>query len=271
MHFLAAVASCVLIFLPWQLYIFHAFPREATHEMEYNTRHLFAVVEGHKGDATFYLQSFNRYFGDFIFCLIPAGLQVLLLQKQNHNKLTLSLVLDFLVVFIFFCFIAQTKIEPYFMAVAPLGYIFMAVSLFHLINYRGVYKILYIPVVLTAVLCCFNLPTITFMHDPHNPNSNNCAIDWTTKAENAEIYRDIKNYLPPNVKILLNANDYVDIMFYNNDIDAYGWIVNEEDFEKIKMRHAPVAILKRSGDTSLPDYVRDYDSLHIVHLPLKYQ
>lgn len=62
----ASLLICLLVFLPWQIYIFREFPDLAYYEYQYNARHLFEPIEGHRGEAGFYLNRFPLYFGSYI-------------------------------------------------------------------------------------------------------------------------------------------------------------------------------------------------------------
>jgi 4-amino-4-deoxy-L-arabinose transferase len=48
---LISLIVCCVIFIPWQLYIFYHWPKEALFEMQFNSRHITEVLEGHWGTA----------------------------------------------------------------------------------------------------------------------------------------------------------------------------------------------------------------------------
>ncbi len=64
------LVSIVLIALPWQLYIFYAFPIEARWEWIYNNRHFFHALEGHEGNFFYHFDHLRMKYGEFIYLAI---------------------------------------------------------------------------------------------------------------------------------------------------------------------------------------------------------
>ena len=54
-HLIILLTTCILIFLPWQIYIFSAFPVEATWEAGFNFKHLTEVIEGRTGPFYYFI------------------------------------------------------------------------------------------------------------------------------------------------------------------------------------------------------------------------
>jgi len=262
MHFVLALIVCVVIFLPWQLYTFHSFPKEAAWEMKYNTRHLSEAIEGHVGTNYYYLDRFKDYFGMYIGWLLPIGLfcVVLLSKYRNHRSLVLAVI--FLGPFVFYSFIVQTKMSCYFMICAAYGYIIVAIAIYHLINNQKIFRFVYIPVAIAVFYTILDLPEITNEHDPKN---HSLYYDsWHTMTYNSQLYKHMKDYLPNNVTTVLNARDAVDVMFYNKDIDAYDHMLNEEELKKLTKPHTGVAVFIHGEKNYIPKYVSTYDSLFII-------
>lgn len=268
LHYMLALVVCAAVFLPWQFYIFYRFPVEAAYELQYNAKHLTSVVEGHAGDYMYYLNYFDLYFGDYLYFLIPFGLLLVLFLKRYHNKITLSLAVFFLLTFIFFNFIVPTKIISYVMIVVPLGYIFIAVAVYHIVAHKNIFRYAFIPVTLTAAFLILKLPVITSKHDPANIDNNN-YLDWTKQAYNNQIYKDFKKKYPGNIKYAMNVKDQINFMFYNNSTDAYGWVWRIDEMKKITEQHATIAIFRQPGIYDVPSYMADYDSLYII--PVKFK
>jgi hypothetical protein len=55
------------------------------------------------------------------------------------------------------------------------------------------------------------------------------------KLHNTYIYKNIRKYLPANIKIVMNVKSFEDteLMFYHNDITAYHWWIPENDLRKL--------------------------------------
>jgi len=157
-------------------------------------------------------------------------------------------------------------VTAYIMPIVPIGYIFMAIAAFHIISGKG-FKYLYMPVAIILAFLMLNLPDITNKHNPQNKDANNWQ-DWSTKSSNDKVYRQLKKELPPDVKIVMNAKDYTDIMFYNKDIDAYYAYLSPDEFDKIKKQHLRVGIFN-TPINPMPDYIAGYDRLYIIMPQIK--
>jgi hypothetical protein len=257
-----------VVFLPWQLYIFHRFYKEAQYEFSYNALHLTQVVEGHTGDNWFYINNFfSLYFGNYLVFVLPIGLLLMLFLKRYHNRISLSLAIYFIISFVFYSFIVPTKIGAYFMIVVPIGYIFIAIGVFHIISLGKIYNYIYLPALVTVSLLVFNLSDITYKHDPKHELAND-FMDWSNKTYTDSIYKNIYKFISPNVHLVMNVKNSIGFMFYNNKTDAYSWVLSAEDFEKFKVEHKPVAVFLMEKE-KLPANVASYDSLYIIPIRQK--
>lgn len=249
-----AIAVCLLVFMPWQLYIFHEFPAEAKYELSFNSKHLWEVVEGHSGTNWYYFDKFNDYFGEVTWLLIPIGI-ILMLWKKKRDGLTISIISMFLAVFLFFSFVAQTKVHAYFMIVVPLGYIFIAFCLQQLTDFKKVGNYIFIPITITSILLVFKLPLITNEHDPKFNN-------WETLTYNTNVFKQLKNKLPNDIQVLSNIHDdqEVEAMFYNKQLDAY----SRADLNLLKDKKIKIAFFKLPGEKDVANEIKDYPYSYII-------
>jgi hypothetical protein len=287
-HFIIAVACCVVVFLPWQLYTLHTFPREAKWELAYNSQHLFNTVEGHKGDGFYYYSIFPRYFGNLTWWLVIIGLVIVLIQTRYRNKLMNSLVLNFLFAFVFYSFVVQTKMAGFFMMASPIGSVFLAIALVHCVTGRLrfdkstetvsfsfgfaeelLHRQKYAYIIIGIALCVFtaDLPQITTNHDPRNNMD-----DHIVHAYNTEILKKAAQIIPPGTDLVLNTSvGYeIDLMFYNNDVTAYAWSLTREEFDSlVKQKPIKLAVFEPHGIFGLPDYVMQYPDKVIINEVLR--
>jgi hypothetical protein len=63
---LVIAASCAAVALPWQLYVWRAFPLEARWESAYSLHHLRVPIEGLGGSPLYHLLKMPRFFGELI-------------------------------------------------------------------------------------------------------------------------------------------------------------------------------------------------------------
>ncbi len=264
---LTSLVVCTLVFVPWQLYILWTFPVEAQFEYAFNRRHLTEALEGHAGTETFYLEKLPTLFGSYYYFLIPIGFILTTFKSSPNRKITAALISAILVVFCFFSFIVKTKVDTYLYIVVPLCLMFIAYAL----NYFGK-RISNIT--LKRIYFIFTISTILILDLKPNEIVNHLSSKNTYRIEhtyNANIYRNLRKYLPQQYKLVMNMNSYedVDLMFYQNDITAYSWCSSEKDFAELEKRKVPVAVFKWHGGYTLPNYVKKYPYLYIIDVELQ--
>jgi 4-amino-4-deoxy-L-arabinose transferase len=263
-HFLLALFVCVLVFAPWQWYVWTHFPREAAIEYELNAQHIFKVLEGHNGSYGYYLSHFNQYFGDIIeLFVVPAMLYFLWARKFDpiHKWL---LVLPVIAVYVFFSFIVQTKVTGFFFVVYPFIVILSGFMLNDLLSLAGKWKPwLVVPLLAGLGFWSLNLQKITDYTADKNYRE--------AKYENTLVYKQLPRLMPAGVKVLMNVNDFehADIMFYNPEIIAYMGVVNEEEFRSLATRRIPIAVFSERERHYLPQYIKDYPYLHLINVHLR--
>lgn len=116
---LAFLISC-LVFIPWQLYIFHAFPVEASHEFGMISRHLSEVIEGHGEERFYFFKSGLEVLygkGDFVPYFLILGI-VLTIIKSKNGDARLLYILPILIVYGVYTY-AETKMPAFPMVVFP--------------------------------------------------------------------------------------------------------------------------------------------------------
>ena len=260
---IALFVSCV-IFLPWQWYIFHAFPKEAAYEMAFNRRHITEALEGHDGTVFYYVSHFYAVFGNGCWLLLVPGMMAALLQQQALNRyLLVSFLVEILFVFCFFSFAVKSKGYNYFLFVAPLCLLFIAGFLSLLI--RKLKKAYWVVPFLLLVLFDVLNPVKIMQH------LSAANMERADKIYNTQIYKKAKEYLPGNIRIVMNLDALEDIpfMFYNSSCSAYDGVLSEADMNRLAKKKVPVAAFKNHGTYILPGYVLRYPYLYIIPLDLR--
>lgn len=260
-YFLLALLVCCVVFVPWQLYILHAFPEEARYEFAYNSLHLKEAVEGHAGPVTFYLQHLDELVG-YTFPLTLLGFVVLFRNKLMDPKLRLSLVVNLLFTFVFFSLVA-TKIVTYVYLVVPIIFLLIAIAIKFLIEKVNRWWFA-VPLIAAALFITLNPAYFLNYLSPSNQ-------ERADRIYNASVYRNLKKHLPENVHVVMNMNSFedVDVMFYNNDITAYHWTLTESDFQQFRAQKLPIAVFEPHGNYHLSDYIINYPYLHIIKIRLR--
>lgn len=263
-HLIIALSVCVLVFLPWQLYIFQAFPKEAAYEFSFNSRHIFEAVEGHIGHNEHYFHLFPKYFGVAIWVLVLVGLIISIAGKHLTKKINIALAVYAGSVYIFFSLIVQTKVDSYFYVVAPLCYIYMAVALSYLLKIPKVGRVVYTFSILVCGYVLLNIGTLKQDHDADDVYRQN-------KIHNTNVYKNLHKTLPSDIKIVMNTNatSDVEVMFYNHGINAFHFYYNTADFKVLTDKKIRVAVFKPRPNYYLYNYILNYEGLYIIEEVLK--
>ncbi|MGJ8661414.1 MAG: hypothetical protein ACSHXL_05205, partial [Bacteroidota bacterium] len=119
--FFKALGIAIMIAIPWQIYIFIRFPKVASHEMEYNSRHFSEVLEGHAGDWNYhFLNAHNLFFDNWILITLLVCSIIAVYFAEKKTKIIWA-VMAFSVVLVYSFFsIAATKMGAFIAPVFPL-------------------------------------------------------------------------------------------------------------------------------------------------------
>ncbi len=263
-----AFAITLLIFIPWQLFIFYNYPSEANYEFLLNTEHFFRPIENHTGNFWFHFNAIKIIYGskyEIPFLLVP-GL-FLLIKNTVSKKYRVAIVSAIIIVYGFYSIVA-TKMISYCIIVSPFVFLgFGALTdasvnfIKTLIPFIKFELILRFFILIAVCYILLDLPKIQNYHTDWRPIDN---CNRKADLEQMEAIRKIANRLPDDKYVVFNTdirvNGHISVMFYTNCV-SYGFIPNEMQIEKIKMQSYKIAILDTGG---LPDYIiNDKDILKI--------
>ncbi len=207
-HFIILLTTCTLIFLPWQLYIFSAFPLEANWEASFNLKHITEVLEERTGPFYYFIDRIRINYGELIY--LPFLWFLWKTFKNLHNKKLLAVSIWVLIPLLFFS-IAKTKMQAYILFISPALFIMTADFFFMLIDYKKNYKQKWLYNL--ALILLIALP-IRYMIERVKPfQQNNRNPDWAIdlrKLNDKEITKGV----------LFNYDKPIEAMFYTN-LTAY--------------------------------------------------
>lgn len=276
-QFLSALVITVLVFLPWQIFIFSAYPEIALHEFEYSNRHLYEQLEFQRTDFFFhfsripylYLGHKLKYADGFIglrivtlifnsIILVGGLVRMGFLIKKRNIKITLYSTLIF--VYLFFS-IATTKMPAYPFIVGIIWFMSLGVIIDWIIEKIGKWitkpRLRMGIQILSLFLISwymFNFTRIRHMHS--------ARIGWRQDLiENKSRLLEIKDQLPKNA-ILFNVrgdeSQYynvtcIEASFYL-DRDCYSHAPSPESLQRVKEAgFIPVYFIHHP----LPDHCQD--------------
>lgn len=252
----------VLVFLPWQIYIFNQYPDEAAYEFKLNSQHFFHPVEGHGGNFFFHFSSIGEIYGSgfLIPFLLIAGL--IMLVKFSRSRIYSAACLSaILLVYIFFSF-AATKMVSFCIIVSP--FVFLGLGTltdYVLIRLHSLFKSIrtkrIIDPILILAVCwfIFNFSKIKTLHAE--------SLGKKTEIPNIQQMKfisSLERQLGEGKFVIFNAdirlNGHIPVMYFT-DYVAYNFIPTVQQIEDVRKKGYLVAIRKSN---SLPEYIQ-HDSL----------
>jgi hypothetical protein len=258
---LVSLAVTIAVALPWQLYILKRFPLEARYELAYNARHLREAVEGHKGDWNYYFDFFPIYFGDTVCWLIPIGIVLMLISKKLSRPISIALCSMFLIAVVFYSFIAQTKVYAYLVPVLPFGFIAIAFCADRVLGFLKRFRVVHVALTAIVFLVFCNVALqwgeIGRNHDKDRP-------DRVAMIKRTEVYRNLNQYLQPGTFVVVNVPEWedIDLMFFNNNLEARAWSPNPDELAEYMRRGMKVAFFE--GVRPIPDYIKNYTGAYVL-------
>lgn len=227
--FTGFIATCIAA--PWQIYIFHTFPKEAQWESTMNFRHFTEVVERHTGPFFYHFDHLQIKYGPFMY--IPVIWFVWKTIKQWKNYRREAIVMWFLVPYVLFT-VAKTKLQGYTLFVAPALFLITGLFIHYLLIYRHRFKYKWLPhAFLFGFFFFFLWQTVerTKLLTTYDRNPV-----WSEEIKNLKVKGDAKQL------VIFNAPHPIETMFYYDCI-AYNTIQDQLVINKIKSKGYSVLIL----------------------------
>jgi 4-amino-4-deoxy-L-arabinose transferase len=191
-----AFGSCLLLFIPWQLFCSVYYPTQFWHEMAYNATHFSQAVENHTGDFWYYIDTIKKTIGSgfLLISAVASGLIVFIIRsfkRSQQGQLHLYVVIISLVTFLFFT-VAATKLDGYLLIIAPFLFIFLLVPFQLMVDWVSKKYTVSFPIwtkSLLILLVCFsyvNPKKITEHHNFETPNYKLARINAIKQCLNIE-------------------------------------------------------------------------------------
>ncbi|MBD3637451.1 MAG: glycosyltransferase family 39 protein [Crocinitomicaceae bacterium] len=263
----------LLVFLPWQIYCFIRFPKEAAYELGTSASHFSNVVEGHSGDWDYhFVKGFqalyfreNYFLADWMPFMVLVLLAIGIWKMKNRTyQLFMGIIVAF--VYVFFS-LAATKMNAFTIIVMPI--VLLGISSAFVWFYELWSKYIKIQIVsylmLGAILWSpvtemFKLREITQRHSLDFPHMNDFRKE---EIEEIQFIRRLEAHYGDQKIIAFNANytvvGFIPLMFYT-DYTAYGHMPSEQNIQTALIKGYKVVVIDRND---LPVHILQDDRLDI--------
>ena len=249
MHASLAFMIAVVVFLPWQIYIYTAFPREAAWESYFNYRHMFEPLEGHDGTVFYQLAMMPRIFGELVY--LPVGYFFYTLYKKRIRKEMYALALWCVVPYLFFSFVA-TKMPGYVMMSAPPIFMMIAWAVWDVTGQLGKIKYRRTTIVALALLIVLPVRYTIERVKPFNIEERNPR--WSQEL------RELQGRVGDSKAAVFNVEHNIEAMFYAR-VTAYPFIPDQHQIDEAMRRGFRIFVY---DDSKLSPEVRNNPSITII-------
>lgn len=251
-----ALAVTAAVFVPWQIFILLWYPNEAIASFKFNVDHFTTASDGHNGSLLYHIDLIGNHYGTWVpYIIIPA--LILFCLRSNNKKITASLVIGVVFVYLFFS-LATTKMPCFTTVVALPVFISLAFLTDYVLQlfeekvewFSGFRKsILFVSL---FFLFFVRIGFITYLHLGYFPGLGDEKYFYNTFSHNKNIFQKLK--LPSNTVVFnVPGKHYVEGMFYTN-LPMYNIIPTKEQFFDLKQKNRIVAIF-HTENNNIPDYL----------------
>ena len=220
-HSAIALGIAALVFIPWQIYTFAAFPKEAAWEAHFNNiRHLVEPLEGHGGSALYYVERLPRIFGEAM--VIPLLWFGWRLYREGVSWKRAALVTWVALPYGFFS-LAATKMPGYVMIAAPALFILVAEGFWQIEERRR--RLRLNPILLAIQVLLLVLP-IRYCYERVRPfRGFGRQVAW------AEELKGLKGRVGEGKVAVFNVEHNIEAMFYSR-IAAYPFVPDRTQVDR---------------------------------------
>lgn len=223
-----------LLFLPWQWYIFSAFPKEASWEASFNLKHFTEVLDGRDGGIFYFLNKIRQNYGELIY--LPLLWFLWQLYKDWSNKKLLAIAAWFFVPLIFFS-LAKTKMQGYLLFTSPALFLMTAGFYLYIEEFRKKPKWKIFAIAVQLLLIALPIRYTIERIKPFGDYDRNPA--WVQELKALD-QRNIEN------GVLLNYNRPIEAMFYT-DLVAYAHIPTTDQIKELQKQGYQILINNKNS------------------------
>jgi len=231
-NFFIIIITCLITFLPWQIYIYTSFPLEARWESGYNIKHITETLGGHEGSFLFHFLFARIIFGELVYIALCWYFYILA-KNKTRPELFMPAVW-FLIPYLFFSLV-KTKMQGYILFAAPA--IFIIMSYFWRELYSNLNKIKYRKACIVILIFLILLPLRYTLERTAPLEDKRDNLRW------AEELKSLNNKIGPEKAVIFNVDRPVEAMFYT-PYTVYSSTPTEEQIELIRRKGYKIYIYR---------------------------
>ncbi|MDF1672405.1 MAG: glycosyltransferase family 39 protein [Vicingaceae bacterium] len=270
-HMAITTIICLVVFIPWQIYIINAFPLESLYEYTSTSSHFTNTVESHSGGFLFHFTiGLKALYGSGVaipFILLAGIIFMLKAIKEKIYKIFIITAISF--IYIFYS-IATTKMIAFTIIAMPFIYLGLSYLFYLTLNFIEVklkpkligYSLSTI-VLLAILFTVLNLSTIENYHTMKKPHDNH---EREKELLEMKVINSLEGFLEGEDYIIFNMNiteqGHIPTMFYTSHT-AYNYIPTENQIKQLKEKSKKIAVLKTD---ELPNYITSNPTIKVIDL-----
>ncbi len=263
LDFTLAVIASMIVFVPWQLYISHAFPVESAIEYQHNAEH-FTKDFGHPGNVWTHFMYLGQTYQEIMLLFSLIGIIAFFRSKEINKALGISFLSMIIVLFTFFTVFVKTKMPTYLFPLSPMVFLFMAIGVISIMEWFSKRQ---------ATTSNLNWQRFAFalviglvcLKPWDIAQKRSAGLEARNiKINNSLIYK----HLPPEVtkeRVIVNCKSYenIELMFFA-DVNAYHFIAPEKILDSLQQRGYKFAAFEYPDIQKPPAYVYDDPEILIL-------
>ncbi len=215
----------LLICLPWHLHCYIHFPKEYLWELNYNSKHLYKVIENHSGSSLFYINKMRIIFNELIY--LPILFSLYQITQKNPNLKLIILLLWVFGPLIFFSLI-KTKMASYLIISSPAYFILSAYFIDYLLFTTKMIKVFRY-----SIIFAFIALSIRYCIERLKPLELNLNFDALSSLDSKQ---------SSDSTIIFNDSRYIHTMFHTNCISAYPFKPDTQIIQKLNYQGYKVIV-----------------------------
>lgn len=264
-HILLAFVVTILVFLPWQIYTFIKFPKEALFEYNFNLLHFGKAIEGHTGDWKYHFNNLNLIYGegDLMPWLLLIGFILLVIRVRDPRK-RIFVLTSVIGVYGFYT-LAATKMISFPIIVSAFAFLSLAIllDLLHRFLDKFISRPVFVQVFMAFIVLWFGWSTLKTksIEDLHFRKEGYKA----QKDKELLLFNDLLRQQPDTSYTFFNLPVFADVpfMFHKGVHAAYSNFPNSDQFAELKQEGVKFVIVDNNRD-SIPSYILEDSTVKII-------